>query len=76
MTDKEFNLSREIRPKDRKNFPLDKAHLLLRWEGGLIPVQYVKEFIRLLKEKLKPITNYENSIISAIDTLAGEKLCQ
>lgn len=64
---KEFNLSEKI-----KTQTIEKAHLLLRWKGGLIPVEYVKEFIRRLKEEL--FDRLLQKDIEIINQLAGEKL--
>lgn len=75
----DWNLSDEIRGEDRF---IENAHLLLRW-GGLIPVEYVREFINRLRnefsdewgnsEQYKHTFNIKE-VLDKIDKLAGEKL--
>jgi hypothetical protein len=64
----EFDLSKKIINSDK-------------WVGGLcVPVMYIQEFIRLLKDRMKKRQQdpdydfFEDDDLFEIDKLAGEKL--
>ena len=71
---KEFNLSDKIRYVEDYNLSDEKVvHQAV--EVGVVEIKDVKEFIRLLKEKIKSNSGCEYMLNwEDIDKIAGEKL--
>ena len=83
---KEFNLSNYLITKEMQDIEsMAKRTFLLYEEFGLIPANYVKEFIRLLKKEFEDLVNrwelhttlrinLTGEMTKIIDKLAGKKL--